>query len=401
MKFKFKAVKDNGEIINDIIDMPNKRSVLTYLDSKKLKPIVIKKISGKEINIKFFQKRMNLEDIVFITKYLALMLKVGTDLFKAIDILIQDFDKEAVRKFLFDVRKNLENGKPFYLAFKEYPETFSPVFINLVKSGEMSGNLQGVFEQLSEEMEKQHELLQKIKSALTYPIILMIGSMLVLILIVSYSLPKVAQTFMSGGMHPPGFSKIVFTIGLYVGAHLKVVLSVFVISIISPILFFSKTTIGKKILYDIALKIPVIRTLIKKISLQAFASTLASLLKSGMSITEALEITAGSVGIPEMRSALLRISNEGIKKGLTVGEAFKKETAFPKVVSNLISVSEKSGNLEEILYTLGSFYSGEIESSLKSLVSFIEPVMLLFIGLIIGIIALAVIIPVYQLSASL
>jgi len=400
MKFKYKAVKRGGEIMEDEIDLLSKKEVLSYLASKKLSPLSIKKTNEGGTSLDIFNKKISLEDVVFITKYLSLMLKVGTDLFKAIDILIEDFDKPAVRSFLFEIRKNLEDGKPFYLAFEKYPRTFSPVFVNLIKSGEVSGNLQGVFEQLSISIEKQYELRKKVMSSLTYPIILLIVSVLILILVISYPLPKVAHVFMSGGMKVPAFSNLVFSIGLFMGDHLALILVFFTLSIVGPILFFTKTILGKRILYDIMLRVPVIKNVIVKTSLQNFASTLSSLLKAGVSITEALEITSGSVSMPEMKSALVRISNEGLKKGLTIGQAFRREPVFPKVVSNIISISESSGGLEEVLKTLGDFYGEEIESSLKTLVAFIEPVMLLGIGVIIGVIALAVILPVYQLASS-
>ena len=158
--------------------------------------------------------------------------------------------------------------------------------------------------------------------------------------------------------------------------------------------------LGRRVMYDFGLRIPVIKKVVKETSLQRFASIFSSLMTSGLPILESLEITADSVSMPELKDALFRISREGISKGLTVGEAFRKEPVFPKVVSNLISVSEKSGHIEKILDTLADFYANEIESSVKSLVSFIEPVLLLFIGLIVGVIALAIIIPVYQLTSN-
>ena len=165
-------------------------------------------------------------------------------------------------------------------------------------------------------------------------------------------------------------------------------------------MFFVRSNVGKRVAYDMALHVPVIKTVIKQISLQRFASTFSSLLNSGIPIVNALEITADSVGMPELQDALHRIGREGISKGLTVGEAFKKEPVLPKTISNLIAVSEKSGHLENILATLSDFYAGEIDSSVKSMVSFIEPVMLLLIGVVVGTIALATIIPVYQLTTS-
>ena len=205
---------------------------------------------------------------------------------------------------------------------------------------------------------------------------------------------------MTGGMNPPTFSKIVFTIGLFVGHNLAWLLPLFILFWVGLALFFFKTLTGKKVAYSLALKIPIIKKVIKEIAVQRFASTLSSLLASGIPIIEAIEITASSVGMPELQYALMRISREGIAKGLTIGEAFKKEPVFPKVVSNLVSVSEKSGHIENILSTLADFYSSEIEGSVKGLVTFIEPVMLVLIGVIVGTIALAVIVPVYQLTGS-
>jgi type II secretory pathway component PulF len=376
------------------------QAALSVLSSRKLKPLVLNPVKTKGLKITLFEQGITLEDKVFITRYLALMLKVGTDLFQAIDILIEDFDKPAVRSLLMEIRSNLEEGKPFYSTFAKHPKSFSPVFINLVKAGEVSGNLDGVFEELSTSLQSQHELKQKIKSSLTYPVILLVASLLILTLLVSFSIPKIAKVFMSGGIDPPTFSKFVFTIGLFVGDNLVVLLGSLSVFVVGAIIFFAKTMAGKRVLYGFALMLPVIKKIIQQISLQRFAATLSSLLSSGIPITEALEVTAGSVGMPELQSALMRISQEGLKKGLTVGEAFKKEPVFPNVIANLIAVSEKSGSLEEILATLADFYASEIESAVKSMVSFIEPVMLFFIGLIIGTIALAVIIPIYQLSTS-
>jgi len=400
MKFKYKAIQKDGQVVQDEIEALNMKMALSALSARSLKPLSLKPVKKAAFGSALFKKKITLEDKVFLTRYLALMLRVGTDLFKAIDILIEDFDKPAVRSLLMEIRSNLEQGKPFYITFENHKRDFSPVFVNLIKAGEASGNLEEVFEQVSSSLEGQHELEQKIKSSLTYPIILMIASVLVLILMVSFSLPKVAKVFLSGGIEPPGFSKIVFSIGLFVGDHLTFILSFLVIGVVSILLFFLKTLVGKRLLYDMGLRVPVINRIIKQTSLQRFASTLSSLLRSGLSITEALDITAGSVGMPAIKDALHRINDEGIKKGLTVGEAFHREPIFPKVVSNLIAVSEKSGNIEKILNTLSEFYASEIGSAVKSLVSFIEPIMLLFIGLVIGTIALAVIIPVYQLSSS-
>lgn len=401
MKFFYKAIKPDGRIVEGEVEALNQNEAVVAIASKGLKPITLKQQKKNSFTIPFFKgQRITLEDKVFITKYLSLMLKVGTDLYKAIDILIEDFDKPAVKSLLLEIRSNLERGQPFYTTFAHYPKTFSPVFVNLVKSGEVSGNLERVFDQLSTSLESEQELMGKIKSSLTYPIILFVGAIVVLVLLVSYSLPKIANVFMQGNANPPAFSKTVFTIGLFIGDHLTIILSLLVILGGGGTLFFLKTMAGKKIMYEIALHIPIIKKVIKQTSIQRFATTFASLLGSGIGIVEALDITSDAASMPELKTALSRIAHEGIAKGLTVGDAFRREQTFPKIVSNLIAVSEKSGHIENIMQTLADFYKSEIESSVKSLVSFIEPVLLLFIGVIVGAIALAIIIPVYQLTST-
>lgn len=401
MKFTYKAVGPDGRISEGEIEAQEMSGVLAQIASMGLKPISIKPIRKGIFESNLLRgQRITLEDKVFITRYLSLMLKVGTDLFKAIDILIEDFDKPAVKSLLIEMRTNLGKGSPFYMTFAQHPNLFSPVFVSLVKSGEVSGNLEKVFDQLSVSLEKDKDLQNKIKSSLTYPVILAVGSILVLILLVSFSLPKIAGVFLTGGVNPPAFSKFVFTVGLFIGNHLVIILSTLVILVGGGALFLFRTLVGKRFAYDFALKIPVIKKVIREIAIQRFASTLSSLLSSGVGIIDALEISADSIGMPELKDALRRIAREGISKGLTVGDAFRKEPVFPKAVSNLIAVSEKSGHLENILGTLAEFYTGEIEAAVKSLVAFIEPAMLVLIGVIVGTIALAVIIPVYQLTAS-
>jgi len=400
MRFHYIASQPNGKIIEGDFEGNGPAEILEYLAGQGLKPISIKVVKGvEELGKKsfIFKKGITIDDKVFLTKYLSLMLKVGTDLLKAIDILIADLENQTLKALLIEIRGNLEKGKPFYTTFLKYPKYFSSVFVNLIKAGEASGNLEGIFEDLSISLEKEQDLHRKIKAAFTYPIILLIASFVILILLVSFVLPKIATVFISTNIKPPFFSKIVISVGLFINHYIWFFLIFLIILIISLWYLFTKTPSGKRILYQFALKLPIIKNVLKQIALQRFASTLSSLLKAGLPILDALEITSQTVGYGEMKDSLLRISREGIAKGLTVGEAFRREAVFPRVVVNLMSISEKAGHIEDILSTLATFYEGEIETEIKTLVSFLEPVLLLGIGIVIGTIAISVIVPIYQL----
>ncbi len=403
MRFHYIASQPNGRIIEGDFEAGGPAEVLEYLANQGLRPISIKILKEvEEISRRsIFRKSITVADKVFLTKYLSLMLKVGTDLLKAIDILISDLDKPAIRALLIEIRGALERGLPFYSTFLKYPKYFSPVFINLIKAGETSGNLEKVFEDLSVSLEKEQDLRRKIKSALTYPAILLVGSFAILILLVSFAVPRIATIFSSFSTQPPLFSRVVISVGLFIGNYIWFILIALVTVVISLWYVFAKTNSGKKILYQLAMKLPVIKNVLRQMALQRFASTLSSLLRAGLSILDSLEITAQTVGFEELKDSLMRVSREGIAKGLTIGEAFRREPIFPRVVVNLMAISEKAGHIEDILLTLGNFYEGEIETAIKSLVSFLEPVLLLAIGVIIGTIAISIIVPIYQLVGQL
>ena len=402
MRFNYTASKPDGKIIEGNYDADSSSEVLAYLASQGLKPITLKVLKEFEKKGRFsiFKQSVNIADKIFLTKYLSLMLKVGTDLFKAIDILITDFDKQAVKALLLEIKLTLEKGQPFYSAFAKYPKIFSPVFINLIKAGEASGNLENIFEQLSDSLQKEQELRHRIKAALTYPILLLTASLAVLFLLISFALPKIAEVFSSAGFEPPTFSRITFAIGIFFGKYLMIIAPLIILTIGILWYFFSQTLIGRKIFYRFVIKLPAVGNVLKKLAFQRFASTLSALLLAGMPILSALEITADAVGSEEIKSSLIRIARDGISKGLTICDAFKREQVFPRVIVNLMAISEKAGHIEQILKTLADFYESEIDASIKTLVSFLEPVLLLFIGLTVGAIALAIIIPIYQLTGQ-
>ncbi|MEX2054500.1 MAG: type II secretion system F family protein [Candidatus Colwellbacteria bacterium] len=400
-KFHYIASGSGGQIVEGDIEADSSAAVLGWMSQQALHPISIKSTEKKTLFSKQFGESITIEDKVFIAKYLALMLRVGTDLFRAIDILVADFEKPSVKNLLLEVRESLSKGQPLHTAFANHPKHFSPVFVSLLRAGEASGSLDTVFERLSLDLEKEKELRSRIKGALIYPVILVGLSLGVLFLMLTFVLPRIAETFLSGNMDPPAFSRIVFGIGIFFEKYILLVLPAFVGAVIGSWFFFKSTQVGKRVGRQIVKRIPVVSDITHKISIQRFSATLASLMKSGMPILDALEITADSVGSDELKTVLNRVSRDGIAKGLTVGEAFRREPYFPKVLVNLIAVSEKAGHMEEVLETLADFYEKEIDSSLKILVSFLEPVMLLVIGVIVGAIALAIIVPVYQLVGQI
>jgi len=402
MNFRYVATQSSGKIVEGNTEAESTAKVLEWMATQGLRPISIK--AYEEIEARgwrsYFGQTIATTDKVFLTKYLALMLKMGTNLFSAIDILIADFDKPSVKALLIEIKENLSKGKPFYTTFAKYSKYFSSVFVNLIKAGEVSGNLEKVFEDLSKSLEKEQELRGRIRAALIYPTILLMGAFLILTFLVTFALPRIANIFMQGGIKPSGFSRVVFGVGLFIGEYVWILLPLIFILIFGAWFFFAKTVFGQRLLIRIIYRVPVIGVLLKRIAIQRFASVISSLLRAGLPIIDSLEITADAVGSDELKYALLRISREGVSKGVTIGDAFRREPYFPKVVINLIAISERSGHMEEVLETLSNFYASEIDSSIKALVSFLEPVLLLGIGLIVAVIAVSIITPIYQLVGT-
>jgi len=399
MLFHYLAQDSRGRIKEGNINQPNTEAVLEYLTTQKLKPLSVKPLilEKSEKGLAIFRKTLGLADKVFLTKYLALMLKVGTDLFSAIDILIQDFESGPARRFLLETRSNLEQGKPFWSTFANHPEYFSLVVTNLIKAGETSGNLEATLNQVSLNLERDRNLQTRVKSSLVYPAILLMTSIVMVIFLVTFAVPKLGEMFLSTGQTLPAFTKIVLSTGMFLNRNLFLVFPLLIAIPIGLFYYFRKTQKGKEKFASLMEKIPVARDLVEKMALQRFASVLSSLIKAGMPIIQAIEVTAGAVGHPKYQAALFRISKEHLTQGISMGDSFKKEKIFPAVVSNLLAIGEKAGHTEEILKTLSVFYETEIDSALKVLVSLLEPLLLMFLGVIVGGIALSLIVPVYQL----
>jgi len=400
MLYHYVASDKNGKLIEGDLDADNLAQVLRHLASKELRPISAKPIKSTGGVRHIIFGSINLTDKVFLTKYLALMLKVGTDLLSAINILINDFDKPAMRNFLLEVRDNLSRGQPFYQAFERYPGIFSTVFVNLVKAAESSGNLQQTFDDLSLSLQHEAELKNRIRSAILYPIILLFVSITIVAFLIVFALPRIAGVFADSGISPPTFSRIVFGVGLFLGKHIFLIMTLLAAVVGFSGYFFWKNAVGRHMRDEIIKRLPIIQKIYRDIAVQRFASTFSALLRAGIPIVSATKLTAQVVGVQEFKEALTRIADQGLSKGLTVGESFRREKVFPNVVTNLVAISEKAGHIEDVLDTLGTFYESSIDANVRGLVSFLEPFLLLLMGGLVAVIALAMIIPIYQLTTQ-
>ncbi len=401
MLFHYTAFDQRNIYVEGDVDMPTLEDVLKYLSNQRLKPVKVVPVNVKSNskNITLFQKGISLTDQIFLFKYLGLMLKVGTDILKAVDVLMQDYEKGPVKTFLLQSRSNLEKGNPFYLTFEQNEKTFSYVTINLIKAGEKSGTLQTTLEKISVNLEKDKELRGKVISALTYPIILVVMMTFLMVFLMIFLFPKMGASFMQAGLKLPAFTKLLFDVSNFFNANMTMVISGMFFIPLLLYLYFFKTKVGKKQFNVMVRKLPPIRNFLNKMALQRLTSTLSSLIKAGMPLIESLKIASEAVGEETFRISLSNVATY-LTQGLTIGEAFRQEKSFPKYLSNLLAIGEKAGHIDEILFTLSDFYEKEIEAALKSLVALIEPIMLILMGGVIGGVAIAVILPMYQMLGN-
>ena len=400
MLYHYIASDVNGKLSEAEMDADSLPGVLRALSSKGLRPISVQSYKDTQKGFHLFSGRITLTDKIFLTKYLALMLRVGTDLLSAINILIADFEKPVMRNLLLEIRENLTKGQPFNHIFSKYPHSFSPVFVNMIKAAEASGNLQKTFEDLSVSLQRDGELRSRIRAAMIYPMIILAASFSIFLFLVTFALPKISTVFTTGGVQPPTFSRVVFGVGNFVNSNLMILMISLVVLAVSLWLFLFKTVIGKQVAANIMSRTPVLKNLYRDLAIQRFSSTFSSPMKAGLPLIQAINITADVVGAYQFKDALNRIAEEGLAKGLTIGDAFRRETIFPRVVTNLVAISEKAGHLEELLDTLAEFYSSRIDNNVKALISILEPALLLMMGIMVGSIALSIIIPIYQLTSQ-
>ena len=402
MFYRYEASDVSGRILTGEFEAHDKQGVIDYLQKKSLIPVKIEGLGDMKklslSNISFFEKVTPLDRIVMV-RNLAATVKAGLSILEALDIMIADATKDSVKKILIQAKTNIQNGKPLSATFASYKKIFPVIFVGLIKAGEMSGQLGKTLGELTTHLGREYNLVKKIKSALAYPLILLVASLGVVIMLMTFVLPRLTKAFAQSGVSLPLPTKIILAISA--AMTFSFTLDIIVLAIVIWFfVFFRKTTAGKRFFLRAGLKIPVVKELIKKVALVRFSRTLGTLIASGIPITEALQLTAESVGNDYYKDALLG-SEKQIRNGVPFSRTLEPYPQyFPRFLVGLIVVGEKTGTMDNVLKTFADFYDEEIDNDLKDLTTFIEPVMLLIMGLIIGTVAVSILMPIYKLVGS-
>lgn len=402
--YLYEAIDEKGILYKAEMQAGRRDEVLDFLVRQKLTPISIYEKGKIErerlVSIMDIFETISSLDKILLAKHMAAVLRAGLSLREALEIMIADAEKPMMKKVLISAKDNLEKGQPLSAAFAAYPKHFSDVFIGMIRAGEVSGTLDKTLDQLGDQMLRDHDLINKTKGAMIYPIILMTGSLALVVFLLTFVLPKLATAFARGGFKLPLVTRIFLGVG-DIFSKSPIITFGSLISIITFLLYFRTTPAGKRFFLSLFWKIPLFKNLMKKIALVRFTRTLQNLLNSGMNIIESLEITATSISNEMYRDFILKVKDD-LRRGMPLTESFKKNPElFPNILTNMMAVGERTGTLESILATMSGFYDEEVDRTLKNLVSLMEPLMLLVMGIVVGGLAISILVPIYQMVGTL
>ncbi len=398
--FVYTAANNDGKIISGEMETTGKEIALSSLNRQELTIISInqKNESGSAMQSLTFSG-LSAVDKLMLTKHLSIIIKAGLSIKEGIETLLNDARNKMLKKILTEAKFNLEKGQPLSTTFKAYPQYFSKVFIALLETGEISGTLERSLDYLGLQLDKEYKLKQKVKNAMIYPMILIFASVGVITIMMVLVIPKLTKIFFQNNLKLPWSTKLIMDISDFLTKNIVVL---FIASIASIMIFLS---IRNKRSFQFAIskiifKIPIAGELYKKIILARFTRTLGVLLASGISILKALDISSEVLGYNKYRNEFQKMEEE-VSGGASMGAALRRRNdEFPYLLVNMVTIGEKTGKLDQVLSELATFYEDEVDSGLKSIISLVEPLLILVMGLVVGGIAFSVIIPIYQIVGT-
>lgn len=397
--FKYKAKnRDNKNKAGTIITI-DENSAVKSLNRKGLDVYSLIESSGDlEFKINTFLNPVKIKDLIVFSRQFSIMITSNVPIVEALSVIVEQTSNAKFKVILSQVAYDVDNGSFLSDAFKKHPKVFSEFFCNVVKAGETSGKLDNILEYLSDEIEKDYDLTKKFKGALIYPAFIMIGLTGVGVVFMFFVLPELTKILEETGATLPLPTRIVIAV-----AHVLTTYYVYIIIAIIGIIFglrsFFKTNTGKRARDSFYVKMPILGGIFQLIYLVRFCRSLGTLLKGGVPLTKSLEIVGDIVRNSVYRDILIE-TVDNINEGGSIVSALEKSKYVPKMIPEMMSVGERSGRLDEVLEETAKFYDKEVSSKLTNLNAIIEPVIMVIMGLGVGIMVAAVILPMYNVASQ-
>lgn len=395
-KFQYKAVDMDGRVVEGVVESYDYNNAVEIIRSKSLYPIKIIEFKSRGIfdNLHLWSN-ISSKDLSIFCKQFASLIKSGISISESLDILAEHISNRKFRNSIKDIYRSIHTGKTLSEAFRLQEKYFPDILIRTIEASELSGTLDISLERLALYFQKEYVLKQKIKKAITYPIILTITAIVVVFFMVQVVIPQFVKLFQSYEVELPLPTRILLT-AYDLFTSYSVILFIFPFVIYFFINSISEETVSRIWLHRIVLTLPLVGDLARKLLSARFNRILAMLMGSGISLTQSLDIAAKSIGNAYIEQALKTVIDE-VQKGRELGYSLKKIDVFPAAISRMVSVGEEGGRLEEMMENMADFYEIEFEASIEKIITLLEPLITIILGGIIAIIVLAVVMPIFDI----
>lgn len=401
-QFTFSAQSKDGQLIHGHIEAVSREVATEMIIKQGHRPISISEKSGGNNALSFLKPKVKSAELVIFTRQLSTMVSAGVPLLRALNTLSDQTENKTFKDILLAITKDVQSGVALGDAFGKHPKAFSDVYVNMVRAGEAGGILDEILKRLAIQQEKNDSIKKKVKSAMTYPIILVvitIGAFFGLMLFVIPQIGKILLDLGGPDAQLPMITQVMLGISNFMVQRWYILLIVGIALAFGMRSYFA-TPNGKKQLHFALLKVPILGTVIKKVAVARFARTFSSLIGAGVSMLETLRVTGNSIGNETFKDELEK-SASAVTSGQQLSTALSKSGLFPAIVPQMLAVGEETGKTAEILIKVADFYEEEVDATIAGLSSIIEPVMIVFMGGMVGLVAVSVMGPIASLSQNI
>ncbi|RLE27036.1 MAG: type II secretion system F family protein [Acidobacteria bacterium] len=396
--FEWKGRDRNGNPQTGVLIGDSKEAVIAALRRQQIVITTVKE-KGKEIALPKFGGGIKSKDIAIFTRQFSVMIDAGLPLVQCLDILGQQQENKGFQKILLQIRQDVEGGSSLAEAMRKHPQAFDELYVNMVGAGEAGGILDTILQRLAAYIEKSVKLKSQVKSAMVYPVAVVSIAIIVVYVILWKVIPVFSSLFEGLGAQLPFLTRAVVAASNFIGRFWWLIFIVLFAAIFALRQYYA-TEQGRYQIDKLMLKMPAMGLLLRKIAVARFCRTLGTLLSSGVPILDSLEITAKTSGNAVIEEAIFQVRKE-VEQGKTLAEPLTKTGQFPPMVCQMIGVGEHTGAMDTMLSKIADFYEDEVDSAVEGMMSLIEPVIIAFLGVVIGLIVVAMYLPMFSLISQI
>jgi type IV pilus assembly protein PilC len=397
--YKYQGTSRSGASVSGMMTAANKTELASLLKRQQITATKMTE-KGKEFNMPTFGGGVNAKELAIFTRQFSVMIDAGLPLVQCLEILASQQENKFFQKVLTGTRGQVEGGATLSASMRSSPKVFDALYVNMVEAGETGGILDTILQRLSSYIEKNVKLQRAVKSALVYPVGVLTVAAGVITLLLWKVVPIFATLFAGLGVDLPLPTKIVIALSNFVGSIFGLLLLVAIGAGIFGLKVWYGTPQGRFVLDTVILKLPVLGILMRKIAVARFTRTLGTLISSGVPILEGLDITARTAGNAVVEKALQQV-RKSLEEGKSLTEPLKESEVFPGMVTQMIAVGEQTGAMDAMLQKVADFYEDEVDAAVKDLLTALEPIMIVFLGVVVGGVVISMYLPLFTLIGKL